>query len=171
MLRWRPSTDRGEHLTSRRTAWCGLVRRLSADDGSASLEFVTTGLILLLPTVYLVLSVAAIQAAALGTEGAARQAARVFVRAEDPTAAIAAAERAVAFAFSDYGLDPSTSDIVIFCTPQPEDCLVRAGSVTVTVRSVVPLPLVPPVLDVDLPLGVPIEASATQPVSRFQGAG
>ncbi|RII97030.1 hypothetical protein DZF97_17400, partial [Clavibacter nebraskensis] len=55
-----------------------------ADDrGSAVLEFITAGVLLLVPLVYLVLAMSAIQGAALGTEGAARQAARVYVRADD----------------------------------------------------------------------------------------
>ena len=55
------------------------ISRLS-DDGSASLEFITVGLLLLVPLVYLVLTIAAVQGAALGVEGAARQASRVFVQ-------------------------------------------------------------------------------------------
>ena len=39
---------------------------LTGERGSASLEFLTVGMILLVPLVYLVLAVAAIQAAALG---------------------------------------------------------------------------------------------------------
>ncbi|HSP76545.1 MAG TPA: hypothetical protein VLO31_10065, partial [Cryobacterium sp.] len=50
-----------------------------AERGSASLEFITAGLILLVPLVYLVLAMAALQGGALAVEGAARQAARVYV--------------------------------------------------------------------------------------------
>jgi hypothetical protein len=39
--------------------------------------------------------------------------------------------------------------------------------VTVTVAVEVALPLVPPGLSVDVPLTVPLEATATQQVSRF----
>ena len=56
-------------------------RRWTDDDGNASLEFITAGMILLLPLVYLVLVVAAVQAGSLAVEGAARQAVRVFVQA------------------------------------------------------------------------------------------
>lgn len=45
------------------------VDRLRRDDGTASLEFLTVGILLLVPLVYLVLAVAAIQAGALGVEG------------------------------------------------------------------------------------------------------
>ena len=43
--------------------------------------------------------------------------------------------------------------------------------VTVTVDLAVPLPLVPPVLQGDFPLAVPLSAESTQQVSRFWGSG
>jgi len=38
------------------------------------------------------------------------------------------------------------------------------------VSVVVPLPLLPPVLTADVPLGVALQSSATQQVSRFWGS-
>ena len=64
MQRSRPWTDAGER-------------------GSASLEFLTVGMILLVPLVYLVLALAAIQGGSLAVEGAARHAARVAVLTGD----------------------------------------------------------------------------------------
>jgi len=145
-------------------------RFFATDDGTASLEFVTAGMILLVPLVYLVLVMSAIQAAALATEGAARQAARVFVQAENGVDARASAARAVEFALADYGLDVDDATVKITCAPQPNDCLTRRGFVTVSVTVEVPLPLVPPVLTIDAPLAVPLSATATQQVSRFWGA-
>ena len=140
------------------------------DDGSASLEFVTAGMILLLPLVYLVLAMSAIQAGALATEGAARQAARVYVQAPSAAEAKAGAIRAVEFGLADYGIDAADATVAISCTPEPDDCLTRRGFVTVQVGVSVPLPLVPPALTMDVPLAVPLEATATQQVSRFWGA-
>jgi len=145
-------------------------RFFATDEGTASLEFVTAGMILLVPLVYLVLVMSAIQAAALATEGAARQAARVFVQAENGVDARASAARAVEFALADYGLDIDDATVKITCAPQPDDCLTRRGFVTVSVTVEVPLPLVPPVLTIDAPLAVPLSATATQQVSRFWGA-
>ena len=42
----------------------------AADEGSASIEFLTAGLLLLVPIIYLVILVAVVQSAALATEGA-----------------------------------------------------------------------------------------------------
>ena len=80
--------------------------RLAGDDGTAALEFVTAGLILLVPLVYLILAVASVQAGALAVEGAARQAARVFVQAPTPDEAAARAARAIDFSLADYGIEP-----------------------------------------------------------------
>lgn len=127
------------------------------------------GVLLLVPLVYLVLSMAAIQAGALAVEGAARQAARVFVQAPSVGAAHAAASRAIDIALADHGLTEGES-VTIACRPDPGNCLARQGSVTVSVGVRVPLPLLPPVLVGDIPLSVPLEASATQQVSRYWGA-
>jgi len=141
--------------------------RAASDDGSAALEFITTGMILLVPVVYLMLALGALQGGALAVEGAARQAARVFVEAEDEPSAEAAARRAVEVALADYSIEASGSVIRVRCEPDPRACLERGAFVTVTVRAAVALPLVPSVLDVSAPLSIPLEASATQRVSRF----
>ena len=146
-------------------------RRWTDDDGSASLEFVTAGMILLVPIVYLVLTMSAIQAGALAVEGAARQAVRVFVQAEDAGSAQAAAIRAVEFALADHGIESSAASVAVTCSPRPGACLTRQGFVTVTVSVAVPLPLAPPALQGSFPLGIPLGATATQQVSRFWGSG
>jgi hypothetical protein len=145
--------------------------RLRTDDrGSASLEFITTGLILLIPLVYLMLTMSTIQGGALAVEAAARQAARVFVVADTAADAEDSVELAVAYALADYGLDGDDVTVSVSCSPSPDRCLTRRGFVTVTVQSRVTLPLVPSVLDLDAPLSVPLSAEATQQVSRFWGA-
>ncbi|MGV8969429.1 MAG: hypothetical protein ACOH1J_03165, partial [Microbacteriaceae bacterium] len=140
------------------------------EEGSASLEFITAGLILLLPLVYLILTVAAIQAGSLAVEGASRQAARVFVQSETAADARASAQRALEFALADYGIDADQATISISCTPRPADCLTRRGFVTVVIMARVPLPLVPSALTIDAPLNVPLSSTATQQVSRFWGS-
>ena len=141
-----------------------------SDRGSASLEFLTAGLLMLVPLVYLILTLGAIQSAALATEGAARQAARVFVQAESTAAGSAAALRALELALADHGIEAAGTSLAITCDPRPDQCHTRRGWVTVDVSVRVPLPLVPPVFDLRVPLAAPVEASATQQVSRFWGA-
>ena len=141
--------------------------RVTADEGTASLEFITAGMILLVPLVYLVLALAAIQAGAFAVEGAARQAARVYVQARSPSDAQERAARAVEFALADHGVASADASMTVHCRPSPTRCLTRLSQVSVTVRVRVALPLVPDVLNLSPAASVPIEATATQQVSRF----
>jgi hypothetical protein len=150
--------------------WTEILRRLGRDEGSASIEFITVGILLLVPTVYLVLALSSIQSASFAVEGAARHASRVFVQAETVAQAQAAASRAVAVTLADYGIDAADAQVVITCRPNPADCLTRRGFVTVTITTVAPLPLFPVVLETDIPPGVPIDSVATEQVSRFAGS-
>ncbi|WBM81407.1 hypothetical protein KIV56_04955 [Cryobacterium breve] len=145
--------------------------RLRSDNGSASLEFITTGLILLVPLVYLVLAMSALQGGALAVEGAARQAARVYVRAPSEAVGEERAQRAVDVALADYGLASGDAQVTIDCASAVGGCLTRRTAVTVTVRLRVPLPLVPDVLGLAGTASVPLESNATQTVSRFWQAG
>jgi hypothetical protein len=150
--------------------WTELLRGLASDEGSASIEFITVGILMLVPTVYLVIALSAIQSASFAVEGAARQASRVFVQAETIEQGQAAASRAIAVTLADYGLDAADAKVVITCRPNPADCLTRRGFVTVTITMVAPLPLFPAVLEADIPPGVPIDSVATEQVSRFAGS-
>ncbi len=143
--------------------------RPPSDAGTASLEFIVAGLLLLVPLVYLVLTIGQIQAAALAAEGGARQAARLFVLASTADDGRAAVETAVEFALADHGVDASSVDVRITCIPVPAECHTPRGFVTVAVALELPLPLLPPMFGGEL--SVPIHASTTQQVSRFWRAG
>jgi hypothetical protein len=141
------------------------------EDGSAALEFLTAGMLLLIPLVYLILAMAQLQGGALAVEGASRQAARVFVQSRSDSDGSERAQTAVVFALSDFGFENSTRTVTIACRPDPSACLTRRGFVTITVTDAVPLPLVPNVLNLKTPLSIPMTATSTEQVSRFWGAG
>lgn len=142
----------------------------AGERGSASLEFITAGLILLVPLVYLVLAMSVLQGGAFAVEGAARQAARVYVQAPSAGDAEARAERAVLVGLADYGIDAADAQVSITCAGDAV-CLSRRSVVTVTVRVVVDLPFVPAVITRSHGGSVPLEAAATQTVSRFWHEG
>lgn len=142
--------------------------RWRAEDGSAPLEFVTVGLLLLVPLVYLVLTLSALQGAALAAEGVARHGARVFVQARSTQEATSRLERAVAVGLADYGISPQAATITVSCFPDPGDCLARQGRVAVTVRIAVPLPLLPAAISPTTGAEVPVQARAVQTVSTFR---
>ncbi|WP_400999337.1 TadE family protein [Agromyces sp. GXQ0307] len=141
--------------------------RLADEAGSASLEFLTVGMILLVPLVYLVLAMATIQAAALGVEGAARQAARVAVLRADGAEPAAAVEQTVRVVLADYGIDADAASVALDCSGP---CETAGPRVTVAVGASVALPLVPQVLASSGIGTVRLESRATQTVSRFAGA-
>lgn len=69
-----------------------------SDDGNATVEFVTVGLVLTIPLVYVLLTVFAVQRAAFAVSAAAREAGRAYVtaRADAEGRAQAAADLALA---------------------------------------------------------------------------
>lgn len=141
--------------------------RLVEEGGSASLEFITLGMLLLVPLVYLILTLSAIQAGVFAVEGAARHAARVFVQSASVAQGSERANNAVYIALADHGLTADAATVSVTCTPRPSDCLTRSGFVTVTVVARVALPLSPPALAVNAPFAVSLSAEATQQVSRL----
>ena len=143
--------------------------KFSDESGSASLEFITAGLLLLVPLVYLVLVVSSIQGATLAAEGAARQAARVFVTSENADQAGARSQQAIDFALADFHVPVSRASVSVNCS-EPSSCLAQDGLVTVSVSVTVPLPLIPSVLGLDQLAVVPVSSQATAHVSRFHGS-
>ncbi len=90
----------------------GARRLASEDQGSAVVEFVTIGVLMLVPVVYLVVAVASVQAAAFATESAAREAARIVVTAGDQSAPRTGSSAAVGWALRDHGIDADPAQAV-----------------------------------------------------------
>ena len=139
------------------------------DAGSAALEFILVGLVLLVPIVYLIVALGAIQGQALGVETGARQLARAISEAPDAATADARATRVLDAIVSEYGLDPSAVEVVVSCAPATGPCPDAGALLSVTVTTSVTLPLVPAVLGLDQHARVPVEATSVQKVSRFWG--
>jgi hypothetical protein len=138
----------------------------SGDEGSASIEFIAAGLLLLVPLMYLVIALSSVQLAALAVEGGSRHAVRVFVQAPGEERAFARATRAVEFAAADANLtEPVTTRVR--CTPVPANCLLAGSRVTVTVSTRMPLPFIPDLFGLRRFANIPISASSTEIVSRF----
>lgn len=133
------------------------------DDGSAVLEFTFLGLLLLVPVVYLVLTVGAVQGASFAVVGAADQAAKVFVQAETCEQGHARAQQAVRFALNDFGLPSERATVTI---TSGGTCLEPGSSVTVAVDVRVPLPLIPTMPGLNTSAAT-VDSSATQLVERF----
>lgn len=143
---------------------------LTGDErGSAPLEFILVGMLLLVPLVYLIVSLGLIQEQALGTEAGARHIARAVSTAPDADAARDRADVVLAAVVEEYGIDPASVDISLACVPSGAYCPEAGATLVVTVQARVALPLVPPILGLDRLATIPVEASAAQKVSRFWG--
>jgi len=138
---------------------------LGADDGSASLEFITVGLVLLVPLVYLIVALAGVQGAVLAADGAAAQAAKLYARAGDDAIGRERAEDALALTLADFDLDRSQAALRLQCAPIERACGARTGTVSVEVRILVGLPLAPELIRIGA--AIPVVGTATAPISRF----
>ncbi len=147
--------------------------RLWTDDdaGSAALEFILMGLVLLVPVVYLVVTLGLIQGQTMGVEAGARHIARAVSLAPDIETARARAHEVLRDVVDEYGLDAKGVEVTFRCRPKGVACPSAGATLVVTVRTSVGLPLVPPVLGLDRLARVDVEASAAQRMSRYWGAG
>lgn len=140
------------------------------DDGSAALEFITVGIILLVPLVYLVIALGGIQEQTFGAEAAARHTARAIAMAPDAATGAERGDAVLAGIVEEYGLDPDVVDLSLSCTPVEASCPSAGATIIVSVTTRVRLPLVPAILGLDRSTAIPVEAQAAQKVSRSWGA-
>lgn len=141
------------------------VREETREQGSAVVEFTFLALLLMVPLVYFIITVAQLQGGSFAVVGAADQAAKVFVAQPDAASAQAAAEQAARIALADFGHDAVRASVATRC--DPADCLAAGTAVTVTVNLTVPLPFVP--FSESFALNASeVQASSTQLVGRFR---
>ena len=145
-------------------------RERPGDEGAAALEFILVGVILLVPLVYLIVALGAVQGQTLGAESGARHIARAVATAPDAATAAARAEAILASVVDEYGLAADAVEVAVTCTPAGSACPASGATLHVTVATRVTLPLVPPILGLDHIASIPVEAAAVQKVSRFWGA-
>lgn len=142
------------------------LARVRGEEGSAIVEFVFLGVLLLVPLVYLTMAVARIQAGSYAVTTAAREAGRAFVTAEAGQDAAARARAASEVAFRDQGF-AGLGTLDIACSASP--CLTPDARIETTTRVTVPLPLVPAFAREVVPLEIPLTASHLSVVDRFRG--
>jgi hypothetical protein len=124
-------------------------------------------LLLLVPLVYVLLSVFAVQSGSFAVSGAARAAARAYSLAPDEASATGRARAAAAVALSDHDIAVTESDIQISCRPDPRNCLAPGSLITAVVRHQVVLPLVPTALGSQAP-SFRVEAASTVSYGTFR---
>lgn len=145
------------------------MRRRRDDRGSALVEMTWLGLVLLIPLVYVLVTLAHVERAAFGTTEAVRAAGRAFVLAPDRVTARQRAVEAARVSLADQGVDLNPADLVITCRPDPQRCLHPGSSIDVHLEMAVPLPLAPDVLG-DPVASVSVEASHTEVYATYREA-
>jgi hypothetical protein len=133
-------------------------------------EFLTVGVLLLVPLVYLVLTLGRIQAATFAADGAARTAARAIATAPSEAEGRARAAVAVRLALTDQGFDAGAGGTgpVVECSTTP--CLRPGGMVVARVAVQVVLPGVPAFVDRSMPLRITVRAAQAVSVDEFRAS-
>lgn len=135
-----------------------LRRRRHPEGGSALVEFTWLALLLLIPVVYVVITLLTAQRSAYGATEAARAAGRAYVLAPDVETARDRAVLAARLALRDQGVQLDPASVEITCRPTPQSCLQPGSSVEVSIRLQVELPLVPTVYG-EPPASIAVDAS------------
>ncbi len=141
--------------------------RRRGEDGSAIVEVVWLGTLLLLPLLWIVVAVGEVQAGAFGTSAAARAAGRAYSLAPDDQAGRSRAYAAARQALADQGLGEAPLDLDVTCTPEPADCHTATSVITVRVATRVALPLLPDLFDAGRP-SFALDATHTVPIGQYQ---
>ncbi len=145
------------------------MRRRTAKDerGSALVELSWLGILLLVPMLWIVVSVFEVQRGAFAVSGAARAAGRAYALAPDDAQGRARAQAAARQALADQGVHGVPLDVRITCTPYPDDCHSGTSVITVVVSSRVDLPLMPDILGGGAP-SFALDSTHTVPIGQFQ---
>ena len=138
--------------------------------GSAIVELVWLGTLLLLPLVWVVVCIGEVQGGAFGTTAAARSAGRAYALAPDDAQGTERAQVAARQALADQGLASAPMDVRVTCTPNPADCHDGASVITVRVATEVALPALPDVLGSGRP-AFALDATHTVPIGQYQEIG
>ncbi|TFV68182.1 UNVERIFIED_ORG: hypothetical protein E4P37_00390 [Bacillus sp. AZ43] len=137
-----------------------LRRRLSAEEGSALVEFVFVAVVVFVPLIYIVSGFSAVQRGVFASTAAAREAGRAIATAPDPLTGQERALRAAELAVEDQSVD--VTDLRLTYAPAGAGCGSAGGytptltpgeefsvCVTVTVR----IPLLPEFVDANTATG------------------
>lgn len=152
-------------MTGLRRDW--LPQRPTGDDGNAIVEFVYLAVLLMVPLVYVLLTVFRVQSAAYSVSGAAREAGRVFATAASAEQGEERAFVAAAIVMSDTQLKLRPREFTITCSSDP--CLQPGSTVEVTVEHDAELPLLPALFGSAAP-SIKVSSSHLEVVDRYRRA-
>lgn len=144
-----------------------MMRRFRDERGSAMVELVWLGLLVMVPLVYLISTIFTVQQSSYGVTEAARAAGRAYTLAPDVATAEQRAYDAARVALDDQGVELNPGDLVISCAPTPTSCLRPGSIVEVVVTVQVALPLAPSLFGRPA-ASVAVSASHAEPFGTFR---
>lgn len=145
----------------------GPIRRGGDERASAAIELIWLGILLLVPLIWIVVSVFEVQRGSFGVTAAARAAGRAYALAPDDVSGRQRATVVARQALADQGLTDVPIDVRISCTPYPHDCHNGTSVITVRVETSVVLPLLPDALGGGQPRFA-LDATHTVPIGRYR---
>ncbi len=142
------------------------TRRVRDERGSALVEFSWLAIILLVPLVWVVISVFEVQQGAFATSAAARAAGRAYALAPDDATGEARADAVVRQVLADQGTPGQGARVTVSCRAPGGDCHAGTSVITVRVDSGVDLPFFPAILGGGAP-SFSLDATHTVPIGQY----
>ena len=136
------------------------------ETGSALVELSWLAIILLVPLIWIVLSVFQVQQGAFATSAAARAAGRAYALAPDDATGEARARAVVRQVLADQGTPGQRARVVVTCDAPTGSCHVGTAVITVRVDSGVALPFFPTILGGGT-ASFSLDASHTVPIGQY----
>ncbi len=158
-------TSPGGRRSTRSRLLAGPLAR--AEAGSALVEVVWLSLILLVPLVYILLTLVAVQRSAYGVTEAARAAGRAYVLSANPVEGRQRAVAAARVAMRDQGISLPTSDLTIICHPRPTSCLQPGSTVEIRITFHAKLPVIPRFMGHN-PASIAVSARHVEPYGSYR---
>lgn len=137
------------------------------EQGTALVEFVWLGMLLLVPLVYILIAVFEVQRGSFGVSAASRAAGRAYALADSDAEGLRQAKAAAAVALDDQGLGDQRFDLAVSCQPAPPPCHARGKTIVIRIGARVTLPLSPPALGGAAPTFA-VSAEHRVPIGRYR---
>ncbi|NYE35264.1 Flp pilus assembly protein TadG [Nocardioides cavernae] len=136
------------------------------DRGSALVELSWLAIILLVPLIWVVISVFEVQQGAFATSAAARAAGRAYALAPDDATGEARASAVVRQVLADQGTPGQRARVTVTCQAPGDDCHAGTSVITVRVDSGVELPFFPAILGKGAAV-FSLDATHTVPIGQY----
>ena len=142
-----------------------MTPRRRDERGSGLVEFVWLAILLIIPMLWIVMSVFEVQRGAFAVSAAARAAGRAYALAPNDAVGAARAQAVAQLTLDDQGAPGMAATVTSSCEPGPP-CHRGTSVITVRVASKVALPLMPDVLGGDRP-SFALSASHRVPIGQY----